>query len=632
MDVFGFVSGASARREDQAVISSQLGANVDGRGRIRFLVWAPRASRVEVHLVSPSERVAPLEPLARGYHAALVDGAPPCTRYFYRLDGAQERPDPASRFQPEGVHGPSEVVDADFEWHDRGWHGVPLSHLIIYELHVGAFTPEGTFDAAAAHLDDLRTLGVTAIELMPVAQFPGSRNWGYDGTYPFAVQNSYGGPHALKRFVDTCHARGLAVLLDVVYNHLGPEGNYLAEFAPYFTDRYRTPWGPAINFDGPESDEVRRYFLENAVRWVSEFHFDGLRLDAIHAIVDTSAYAFLEELGVVLHEQADQLNRHVHVIPESDLGDSRIITVRELGGYGLDAQWSDDFHHSLHTLLTRETAGYYHDFGSVEHLARAYRSGFVYQGEYSGYRRRRFGSSTQNQSAPQFVVAAQNHDQVGNRLLGDRLATMVPFAALKVAAAAVILSPFTPLLFMGEEYGEMSPFPFFADHSDADIIAATRAGRHQEFAAFRWEGEIPDPFAEDTFLQAKLGWDRGQRAEGRALTAFYTELIRLRKTFPAFRGCEFGDLDAQAWERERVLLVRRRSAHREAALILSFGPGAASAPLPAGEWRKLLDSNDGRWNGPGTAIPEKLISDGSRALDLHAHSAILLARTEEVNG
>jgi maltooligosyltrehalose trehalohydrolase len=372
----------------------------------------------------------------RGYHAAILDDVEPGSFYLYRLDGEKERPDPASRFQPGGVHAPSQVVDPEFAWEDSCWHGVPLKDYIIYEIHIGTFSAEGTFEAVIPRLDELKNLGLTALELMPVNQFPGDRNWGYDGVHPFAVQNSYGGPDGLKTLVNACHARGLAVVLDVVYNHLGPEGNCFHDFGPYFTRRYRTPWGDAINFDGPNSDEVCRFFIENALYWVSEFHFDALRIDPVHAILDFSAYPFLQELGRAVHEAAEQLDRKIYLIAESDLNDPRLVSHPEAGGYGLDAQWNDDFHHTLHTLLTGERTGYYQDFGQIRHLVKAFRDGFVNSGGYSSYRKRRHGNSSKHIPAHRFVVFSQNHDQVGNRMHGERLSRLVSFEALKLAAGA----------------------------------------------------------------------------------------------------------------------------------------------------------------------------------------------------
>ncbi len=410
-------------------------------GQSRFCVWAPLHQRVELRIVSPRERIVPLEYDQRGYHRATVEGVEPGALYFYRMDGQKERPDPASKFQPHGVHGPSQVVDSHFEWQDQDWHGIGLKDYLIYEVHVGTFTPEGTFDAMISYLDELKELGVTALELMPINQFPGEKNWGYDGVQLFAVQNSYGGPQGLKTLVNACHARGLAVVLDVVYNHLGPEGNCLGDYAPYFTERYKTPWGPALNFDGPHSDEVRRFFIQNALYWLKDFHIDALRLDAVHAILDRSPQPFLEELATVAREQAQALERQIFLMPESATNDTRIIRERELGGYGLDSQWNDDFHHALHVLLTNERAGYYQDYGTLQNLAKAFREGFVYSGEYSSYRQRRHGRPSQSLPGERFVVFSQNHDQVGNRMRGDRLSQLVSFERLKVAAGLVGLLP-----------------------------------------------------------------------------------------------------------------------------------------------------------------------------------------------
>lgn len=606
-------------------MSFPLGATCVGEGRCHFLVWAPGAERVEAHIVGPSERTLVMEPKERGYHEVLAEGVVPGTKYYYRLDGVNERPDPVSYFQPEGVQGPSEVVDLNFEWNDTGWQGLGLADYIIYELHVGTYTQDGTFKSVIPHLDGVCELGVTAIELMPIAQFPGDRNWGYDGAFPFAVQNSYGGPAGLQALVDACHARGLAVVLDVVYNHIGPEGNYLAEFGPYFTDTYRTPWGQAINFDGPGSDEVRRYFIENALYWTKNFHIDALRLDAIHAIVDPSARPILEELGAAVHRQARQLNRNILVIAESDRNDSRIIRGREVGGYGLDAQWSDDFHHALHTLLTQERNGYYSDFGEVEQLAKAYREGFVYSGQYSKYRKRIHGNPSRGLPYERFVVFAQNHDQVGNRMLGDRLSTLVSFEAQKVAAGVLLLSPFIPLLFMGEEYGETAPFRYFVSHSDPGLIEAVRKGRQEEFAAFGWAGQIPDPQSAETFRCCKL--NHGQKSEGdhEALFNFVRELIRLRRKLPALSRNGQDEMEAIAFEREKLLWVRRWRGNHQAVMIINLGSESATAvfPFPKACFRKILASADPRWNGRGSECPDLLEADGNASLSIAPSSIVL---------
>jgi len=611
--------------------SENLGASYLGDGRCRFVVWAPSAQMVEVHLFTPRERVIVMERDDRGYHRAVVDDVMPGSRYMYRLDGQKERPDPASRFQPQDVHGPSEVVDPRYTWAEDRWFGLPLRAYILYELHVGTFTTEGTFQAIIPHLDDLKDLGITAVEIMPVAQFPGNRNWGYDGVYPFAVQNSYGGPVGLKRLVEACHQRELAVVLDVVYNHLGPEGNYLWDFGPYFTDRYRTPWGAAINFDGPQSDEVRRFFVENALYWISEFHVDALRLDAVHAIYDRSALPFLQELAEAVHQRAEQLNRRVYAIAESDLNDARLIRSRDLGGYGLDAQWADDLHHALHVLLTGEHGGYYRDFGTVEQLARIYRDGYAFSGQYSPYRQRRHGNSPRFCDAHQFVVYAQNHDQIGNRMLGERLTQLIPFDGLKLAAAAVLLSPFIPLLFMGEEYGETAPFQYFISHLDPQLVEAVRKGRRDEFSAFAWLGEPADPQDEATFRRAKLDHRLRQEGHHRILLEYYKELIRFRKTVPALASPSKERIEAFGWEQKRVLFVRRWCGKDEAVLILNFGVQASVLlPIPAGHWHRRLDSTEKKWQGNGSQVAESLDSEGEVVLDLGPKAAILLTREKEV--
>ncbi|MBC7326420.1 MAG: malto-oligosyltrehalose trehalohydrolase, partial [Moorella sp. (in: Bacteria)] len=589
-----------------------LGATCLGEGRCRFRLWAPLAHSVAVHIVAPAEKLVPLNRGERGYYHGEVTGVEPGSLYYYLLDG-KRLPDPASRYQPRGVHGPSQVVDPEaFIWSDGCWRGPAREELIFYELHVGTFTPEGTFEAISGHLEELRALGITAMELMPVAQFPGSRNWGYDGVFPFAVQNSYGGPEGLRRLVDACHQQGLAVFLDVVYNHLGPEGNYLANFGPYFTDRYHTPWGQALNFDGPGSDEVRRFFIENALYWLTEFHLDGLRLDAIHAITDKSALPFLEELAAAVKLQTERLGRRVYLIAESDLNDPRVIRPQELGGYGLDAQWCDDFHHALHTLLTGEKNGYYRDFGTLASLVRALRQGYVYTGQYSAYRQRRHGRRPHLDEGSKFVVFSQNHDHTGNRARGERLSALVSFAKLKLAAAVVLLSPFLPLIFMGEEYGETAPFLYFTSHSDPGLIAAVRRGRRQEFADHKWEGEVPDPQDKATFERSRLNHGLRQQGLHRVLYDFYRQLIRLRRELPALADLNLDQMEAITCEQEQVLFLRRWSKESEVGIIFSFSDAGASPtlPLPAGRWRKCLDAAEERWLGNGSTIPDILVSQG----------------------
>ncbi|MBU4231575.1 MAG: malto-oligosyltrehalose trehalohydrolase [Proteobacteria bacterium] len=612
----------------QAAVS--LGATYLGEGRSRFLVWAPLAEQVEVRLVSPREDIVPLQRGERGYFSAVVAGVEPGSHYFYRLNGQQDFPDPASRFQPQGVHGPSQVAARRFSWDDGHWSGLPLRDYVIYELHVGTFTPEGTFDAVIPYLDELKELGLTALELMPVAQFPGGRNWGYDGVYPFAVQNSYGGPLGLKRLVNACHQRGLAVVLDVVYNHLGPEGNYLANYGPYFTQRYRTPWGPALNFDGPDSDEVRRFFIDNALFWSSEYHIDALRLDALHAIVDLSPQPFVAELAATVRRARERWNRKFFLMAESDLNDVRLVRSPDLGGYGLDGHWNDDFHHALHTLLTGEQTGYYADFGRLEQLAKAWREGFIYSGEYSPYRRRRHGSSSRDIAAERLVVFAQNHDQIGNRLGGERLSQLISFEALKLAAGAMLLSPFLPLLFMGEEYGEAAPFGYFVSHSDPALIEAVRKGRQEEFAAFQWPGEPPDPLDEATFVRARLDHSLRQEGEHRVLWEFYRELLRLRQELNSLTDLGRQDREVEAYERQKILWVRMNGELAQAVILAHFGqePLDLSLLWPEGGWQKGLDSAETRWGGPGSQAPPVIQGDKEICLRLPPLSLMVYLRQD----
>jgi maltooligosyltrehalose trehalohydrolase len=609
-----------------------LGAIHLGGGRWRFTVWAPFSPTVGLVLLDRDgreDRAVDMEAEPRGYFATSLDGLTEGTLYRFRLEGGSELADPASRFQPEGVHGPSALVDLSaWRWEDEGWTGVPLEALVIYELHVGAFTREGTFDEVVTQLDELRDLGVTAVELMPVAQFPGGRNWGYDGVFPFAAQDSYGGPDGLRRLVEECHARGLAVVLDVVYNHVGPEGNRLAEFGPYFTDRYRTPWGSAMNFDGPGSDEVRRVFIESALQWLEDFHVDALRVDAIHGILDTTARPFLLELAESVDGSAEKSGRRLHVIAESDLGDVRVIRPRELGGFGYDGQWTDDFHHSLHAILTGERAGYYADFGSLGHLAKAYTQGMVYTGQYSSARQRRHGSSTAGIPGKRFVVYAQNHDQVGNRMLGDRLTALVGFEQLKLAAGVLLLSPFVPLLFMGEEYGEPAPFQYFVSHSDPQLVEAVRRGRTEEFAAFGWAGEPPDPQDEETFLRSKLHRELRNEGHHRQLWELYRELLVLRKDRPSLATLSKADVAAWPDETAGVLSVLRWSETEDTLILFHFDDGTADVDVPfaGAPWRRLLDSADGRWGGPGAASPEQVQVDSNGSIALQPNSFALYVR------
>ena len=615
-------------RATEKIRRTDLGATVIGPEGVSFRVWSPGKEEVSVEVLSPGgSRLIQLGKGVRGYFAGTAEDVRAGDLYFYVLDRKDRFPDPASRFQPEGVHGPSQVIDPDeFFWDDDTWRGKPLRDFLIYELHTGTFTHEGTFESVIPRLDYLSDLGITAIELMPVAQFPGNRNWGYDGVYPFAPQNTYGGPAALKKLINSAHKKGLAVVLDVVYNHLGPEGNCLGRYGPYFTDRYRTPWGDAINFDGPYSDEVRHFFIENALYWIREFHVDGLRLDAVHGIFDFSAGHFLRELCDAVRLHAKMLGREVQIIAESDLNDARIINPKEVGGHGLDAQWNDDFHHSLHALLTGDERGYYADFGKMEHLAKAFREGFVYTGQYSRHRRRRHGNTPEHRPSYQFIVFSQSHDQVGNRLEGDRLSRTLSFEELKLVAGAVIFSPFTPLIFMGEEYGETAPFRYFTSHSDPDLAQSVREGRKKEFAAFEWNGDIPDPQDERTFFDSKLGHALSERGTHKLLYEFYRELIRLRKEIPALRNPVKENRDVRGLEDHVALYMRSQVKDDVVFCLYNFGDNILNTcfALPEGAWKKVIESSAARWGGTGGLAPEDIEQDkGKISLSLAPCSFVL---------
>jgi maltooligosyltrehalose trehalohydrolase len=592
-----------------AIRRASPGASLNANGVWEFSVWAPNREKVGLHLFDgPRDRYIAMTKAEDGYHSVLVDDLRPHSRYLYRLDDSQEYPDPASRFQPNGVHGPSEIVDlTDYHWTDAHWKAPNLENSIFYEVHVGTYSDDGTLDALCPYLTELADLGVTTIELMPVAQFPGSHNWGYDGVYPYAVQNTYGGPRALQRIVDAAHAHGLAVALDVVYNHLGPEGNYLSQFGPYFTNRYSTPWGQAINFDGADSDPVRDYFIENALYWLTLYHIDVLRIDAIHGIYDFGAFHFLAELQRRVELTGKQLGRNLALIAESDLNDSRVLLPRDKGGYEMAAQWSDDFHHALHALLTQEARGYYADFGNVGHLGGVLRKGWFYEGQYSRFRRRRHGNSPEGISGSHFVVCSQNHDQVGNRARGERLSSLVNFEAQKLAAGVTLLCPFVPLLFMGEEYAETSPFQYFTGHQDKELIEAVRRGRRLEFSGSGWDAEPPDPQDDATFAHSKLHQRLREHDPHRTLRLFYQELIRFRRA-----NClgENADLTVTENESARTLTILRRSLDSGLLMVFNFGATdiELSSVVSRGRWTLELNSCDQRWLGPGTSFPREISS------------------------
>lgn len=574
--------------------SRPIGAVPNDSGSTTFTVWAPFARSVDIHLHEKAETFA-MERTSDGYFSGEADCGSD-SKYWLVLDGANELPDPASRSQPEGVHGPSQVVDLrHFSWSDHDFVARPLRDNVLYELHVGTFSHGGTFSSAVEHLDALVTLGITAIEIMPVAQFPGARNWGYDGVFPFAVQASYGGPWGLQNFVNECHQRGMAVVLDVVYNHLGPEGNVLAVFGPYLTDRYRTPWGQAVNFDGAESDAVREYFVANALQWFSDFHVDGLRLDAVHEFMDRSPRPFLVDLAAAAADVSEMSGRPCWLIAESASNDPRTVTPTGLGGLGMDAQWNDDFHHAVHVAMTSEQFGYYADFTGPRDVARAMDQGFVYQGQRSRFRNRRHGAPSLSIDPTRFVVFDQNHDQVGNRADGARLSTLIPLDRLLLTASLLLLAPGVPLLFMGEEYGETAPFTYFVDHGDPDLLEAVRQGRTDEHDGA--ESDAPDPGDPETFNRAVL--NQSSRTEGahRTIWEHYRSLLSLRAAEPALRRSSREETTADAFG-PVVILTRTHEATTVVAFFnLSGSP--QSAPLPAsGHWEELL--TEGTSNNQGT--------------------------------
>lgn len=522
-----------------------------------FEVWAPRADNVDVKL---ADQLHPLIRDEHGWWRLTMDQAGPGDDYSFVLNGANTPlPDPRSGFQPFGVHGPSRIVDhSAFSWTDQGWQAPPLSSALIYELHIGTFTPAGIFESAIERLDYLVDLGVTHVEIMPVAEFPGDRGWGYDGVDLYAPHHAYGGPEGLKRFVNACHAKGLGVLLDVVYNHLGPVGNYLGRFGPYFTETYETPWGSAVNLDGPGSREVRRFFCDNARMWLTDYHFDGLRLDAIHAFFDRSAIHFLEQLASEIDALESHLQRHLVLIAESDLNQPAVVRPREAYGFGIDAQWSDDFHHALHTVLTGEHTGYYADFGSLAQLAKALKSVFVYDGAYSEFRKRTHGRPVVNVEATRFIGYMQNHDQIGNRAEGDRSSHLMSTGRLKIGAALVLLSPFVPMLFQGEEFAASTPFQYFTGYDDPQMGRAVSEGRRNEFAAFGWNPEdVPDPQAPETFLRSKLNWREINDSPHIALLDWHKQLIALRRSSSDLTHGRLDKINVEFDEEAGYLTLRR---------------------------------------------------------------------------
>ncbi|MGD0813648.1 MAG: malto-oligosyltrehalose trehalohydrolase [Verrucomicrobiota bacterium] len=579
-----------------------------------FCVWAPLPKRVEVRI---GAECFPMSVNEEGGWTAAVAAANPGSDYGFILDGQGPFPDPRSPWQPQGIDGPSRLLrHADFKWTDANWQAPPLSSAVIYECHVGTFTPQGTFGAVIEKLDYLAGLGVTHLELMPVNEFSGARGWGYDGVDLCAPHHTYGGPEQLKRLVDACHAHRLAVLLDVVYNHVGPVGNYLGKYAPYFSRRYSSPWGGGLNFDGADCGQVRRFFCDNALMWLRDYHFDGLRLDAVHGIVDASAIPFLEQLAVEVEQLQAQLNRPLVLIPESDLNDPRLLWGRDRGGFGLHAQWSDDFHHALHSVLTGEKHGYYSDFGTLADVAKALTNAFVFDGGYSAHRRRPHGRPPTGLDGRRFVGYIQNHDQVGNRAQGERSSRLMGPGRLKIAAALVMTSPFIPLLFQGEEWGAATPFLYFTDHQDPALGRQVREGRRRELASYGWnQGDFHDPQARKTFEQCKLDWSEPLQPFHAEMLDWHRRLIDLRRTEPAVCDSRMTLIQTRLNESEQWLLVERPSC----VVACNLGGTPRQIQLSGGNRRVLMSSPPvkGLDNTSVTLAPDavailKLNSDAAR--------------------
>jgi maltooligosyltrehalose trehalohydrolase len=576
-----------------------LGVNFNAKSEAEVAIWSPLQENVQ--LVLSGGKTIELTKDEFGYWKAVTTEIKEGDLYKVSLGEDKVFPDPASVSQPDGVHGFSKAINIqDFEWRDNNWKNIPLEEYVLYELHTGTFTVEGTFKGLEEKLPYLKELGINAIEIMPVSQFPGGRNWGYDGVFPYAVQNSYGGAEGLKHLVQACHEQGLAVILDVVYNHLGPEGNYLGAFGPYFTDKYNTPWGNAINFDDEWCDGVRKYFIENVLMWFRDFHIDALRMDAVHAIKDFSPTHILREIKQHVNKLMAATGRTHYLIVELDLNDNRFINPLDQQGFGMDAQWVDEFHHALRVTAGEERSGYYSDFNGLVHLAKSYKDAYVFDGQYSPHRKKTFGIKAENNPGKQFVVFSQNHDQVGNRMLGERTSTLVSFEMQKLMAATVLVSPYLPMLFMGEEYGEPHPFLYFVSHTDPELAEAVRKGRKAEFAAFHSQGEAPDPVDEKTFEESKLQWDLLNQQPQQTMLEYYKTLISLRKQEAALRNLNRHHLNVEENEENQTLLLHRWHEGDHILCLMNFSKEQQQATLPTyqNDWQKLLDSADSKWMGP----------------------------------
>ncbi|RZM25230.1 MAG: malto-oligosyltrehalose trehalohydrolase [Pedobacter sp.] len=584
-----------------------LGVNFNKDKEAQALVWAPLSKQVYI-IQEESAKEIPLNKEDYGYWSLKTNEIKPGDNYLLKIDEDKQLPDPASLAQPMGVHEASQAIDLSaFSWKDAGWNNHDLEDYLIYELHTGTFNSSNNFKGIIDKLDHLKEMGITAIEIMPVAQFPGNRNWGYDGVYPFAVQFSYGGADGLMELVDACHQKGIAVILDVVYNHFGPEGNYFGEFGPYFTDKYNTPWGKAINFDDAWCDAVRHYFIENVLMWFRDFHIDALRLDAVHAIKDFSPVHILKEIKQYTDLLMKETGRRHYLIAELDLNDTRYINPLEKDGYGIDSQWIDEFHHALYVSSGGKKEGYYTDFEGVTHLAKAYNDAYVYDGQYSPHRFKTFGVKATEHPGQQFIAFSQNHDQVGNRMLGERAGDLFSVDMQKLRAAAVLVSPFIPMLFMGEEYAESNPFQYFVSHTDPELAEAVRKGRKAEFEAFHLEGEAPDPMAAETFNNSQLQWDLLGEKEHQMMLNYYKMLIQLRKEHPALKSGIRKDTFATADETKQTLILVRKHETEDVYCLMNFS--ATSQLLELSEedcvYEKVADSAASEWGGKSTA-PETI--------------------------
>jgi maltooligosyltrehalose trehalohydrolase len=610
---------------DFSINKRNLGVTFLSGGYARFLLWAPLSKMVEI-VVNEKQFLRP-EMVGSGYWEVYTEGIKPGDTYQVKLDNRIIMPDPVSLSQPEGVHGPSRAVDMEsFKWEDEQWKGISNKELIFYELHTGTFSEQGNFEGIIKKLDYLTGLGVTAVEIMPVAQFPGSRNWGYDGVFPFAVQNSYGGATGFQKLVNACHQNGLAVILDVVYNHLGPEGNYLNEYGPYFTDKYKTPWGKAINFDDEWCDGVRRYFIENMLMWFRDFHVDGLRLDAVHAIKDFGAKHILRELKENASKLTDITKKNYILAAEVDLNDVRYINSPEKGGYGLDMQWCDEFHHSVHALVTGEQNGYYSDFGELWQLEKTFNSAYVYDGIYSPHRKKTFGSRTEGLQGNKFIVFVQNHDQVGNRMLGERLSTLVDFETLKLAAGAMFISTYNPLIFMGEEYGETNPFLYFISHTDEELVNLVRKGRREEFKEFMYAANIPDPQSSDTFKKSKLAWDYSDTKK-EMLLKYYKKLIELKKNHPVWKNSGRKDIYAEILPESKGILYTKKTGGNFLIALMNFDKTKlfyTFSEQTINPVYVLMNSSDREWGGENERI-----HTAEKGIEVFPHSMAVFSDVPE---